>query len=301
MEWLYGFCPWCAREWYLLFFSECVPFECLCGFHCYQFVLFGVELIMMGFHGCCLRALGLLLWWVSEGTLDLAFVCECWFLRVRRFMIYCYCVYCLLRWLSLQGWFWRGFVDVCSWRIRSGWANVVRFLSVWWMCCLLMDFIGFMFSMNAVVVWVHDAGFLGLFIMNVMWQSFCDYCEQCMESCLSGIVKWDDARSWIICCAKRRGLTGNGRIVMFAFSMVSFMSAGDVIMNAWDDSTRRSYLYVRDDDEDCDDILWIELLMMFTVRRLGISMSRVKGIFHVVMIAFITEIQEQPDNRGGLA
>ena len=39
--------------------------------------------------------------------------------------------------------------------------------------------------------------------------------------------------------------------------------------------------------------------MMFTVRRLGISMSRVKGIFHVVMIAFITEIQEQPDNRGG--
>ena len=251
MEWLYGFCPWCAREWCLLFFSECVPFECLCGFHCYQFVLFGVELIMMGFHGWCLRALGLLLWWVSEGALDLAFVCECWFLRVRRFMIYCYCVYCLLRWLSLQGWFGRGFVDVCSWRIRSGWANVVRFLSMV-NVLLMMDFIGFMCSMNAVIVWVHDAGFLGLFIMNVMWKSFCDYCEQWVESCLSGIVRWNGARSWIICCARRRGLTGNGRIdrfVMFAFSMVSCMSAGgDVIMNTWDDSMLRSYLYVRDDE-----------------------------------------------------
>ena len=163
MEWLYGFCPWCAREWYLLFFSECVPFECLCGFHCYQFVLFGVELIMMGFHGCCLRALGLLLWWVSEGALDLAFVCECWFLRVRRFMIYCYCVYCLL------GWFGRGFVDVCSWRIRSGWANVVRFLSM--VNVLFMtDFIGFMCSSDCCcsVLWMWCGNHF-VIIVNSVW------------------------------------------------------------------------------------------------------------------------------------
>lgn len=27
-------------------------------------------------------------------------------------------------------------------------------------------------------------GFLGLFIMNVMWQSFCDCCEQCGILCV---------------------------------------------------------------------------------------------------------------------
>lgn len=186
---------------------------------------------MMGFHGCCLRALGLLLWWVSEGALDLAFVCECWF------MIYCYCVYCLLRWLSLQGWcddseevllMFSLFV-----KIRSGWANYIRVLSVWWMCCLLTVFIGFMCSMNAVVVcefMMRD------FLVCSLW-TWCGnhsvIVVSSVESCLSGIVKWNDARSWIICCAKRRGLTGNGRIVRFAFSMVSCLSAGAVCSCWW--------------------------------------------------------------------
>lgn len=35
-----------------------------------------------------------------------------------------------------------------------------------------------------IMVFVHDAGFLGLFIMNVMWQSFCDCCEQCGILCV---------------------------------------------------------------------------------------------------------------------
>lgn len=150
MEWLYGFCPWCSREWYLLFFSECVPFECLCGFHCYQFVLFGVELIMMGFHGCCFRALGLLLWWVSEWALYLAFICECWFLRVRRFMIYCYCVYCLLRWLSLQGWC-DDSEEVLLMFVHDGFVQGERMscgFSVWWMCC------SWRFSLVSCVQWM---------------------------------------------------------------------------------------------------------------------------------------------------
>lgn len=159
--------------------SECVPSECLCGFHCYRFVVFGVELIMRGFHGCCLWALGLLLWWVSEGALDmLAFVCECWFMIWLLLSVLSFKMIITARMIRKR-FCWCLFV-----RIRSGWANYIRFLSVWWMCCLLMDFIGFMFSMNAVVVWVHDAGFLGLFIMNVMWQSFCDCCEQCGILCV---------------------------------------------------------------------------------------------------------------------
>lgn len=39
--------------------------------------------------------------------------------------------------------------------------------------------------------------------------------------------------------------------------------------------------------------------MMFTARSPGISMPRVCRN-ECAMIAFITEIQEQPDNRGGL-
>lgn len=116
--------------------------------------IFGFSLLSVCW--CCLWALGLLLWWVSEGVLVmLAFVCECWFM-IYCYWIYCYCVYCLLRWLSLQGWcddseevllMFSLFV-----KIRSGWANYIRVLSVWWMCCLLTVFIGFMCSMNAVVV-----------------------------------------------------------------------------------------------------------------------------------------------------
>lgn len=140
-------------------------------------------------------------------------------------------------------------------RIRSGWANVVRFLSVV-NVLLMMVFIDFMCSMNAVVVcefMMRD------FLVCSLWTWCGNHSVIVVSSVESCVFSWDcknDARSWIICCAKRRGLTGNGRIsrfVMFAFSMD--MSAGDVIMNAWDDSTLRSYLYVRDDDEDCDDIL----------------------------------------------
>lgn len=159
-----------------MFLSECVPSECLCGFHCYRFVVFGVELIMRGFHGCCLWALGLLLWWVSEGALDmLAFVCECWFM-----------IWLLLRVLSFKMIITEDDSEEVLFSLFVRIPFRVRFLSVWWMCCLLMDFIGFMCSMNAV--WVHDAGFLGLFIMNVMWQSFCDCCEQSVESC---VFSWD--------------------------------------------------------------------------------------------------------------
>lgn len=207
---------------------------------------------MRGFHGCCLWALGLLLWWVSEGALDmLAFVCECWFMiwllwRVLSFKMIiteddseevlfslfvripfrvseCRAVsQCMMNVLLIDGFHWFHVFNECCCSVSS-WCGISWF--VHYECDV------------AIILW----------LLWAVWNPVCFH----------GIVRWNDARSWIICCAKRRGLTGNGRIarfVMFAFSMVSFMSAGDVIMNAWDDSMLRSYLYVRD-DEDCDDIL----------------------------------------------
>lgn len=225
---------------------------------------------MMGFHGCCLWALGLLLWWVSEGALDiLAFVCECWFM-----------IWLLLRVLSFKmiitaRMVRKRFCLACSWEFVQGERMSCGF-SVWWMCCLLMDFIGFMCSMNAVVVcefMMRD------FLVCSLWMWCGNHSVIVVSSVESCVFSWDcknGARSWIICCAKRRGLTGNGRIdrcrhVRF-FSMVSCMSviSVDVIMNAWDDSTLRSY-------HACTGwgfamISCIELLMMFTACRPGIPM-----------------------------
>lgn len=61
-------------------------------------------------------------------------------------------------------------------RIRSGWANVVRFLSMM-NVLLMMVFIGFMCSMNAVVVcsWCGFSWFV---------HYECDYCEQCGILCV---------------------------------------------------------------------------------------------------------------------
>lgn len=60
----------------------------------------------------------------------------------------------------------------------------MRFLSM--MNVLLID--GFhwfhVFNECCCSVGVHDAGFLGLFIMNVMRQSFCDCCKQCGILCV---------------------------------------------------------------------------------------------------------------------
>lgn len=161
---------------------------------------------MMGFHGCCLWVLGLLLWWVSEGALDiLAFVCECWFM-----------IWLLLRVLSFKmiitaRMIRKRFCLACSWEFVQGERMSCGF-SVWWMCCLLMDFIGFMCSMNAVVVcefMMRD------FLVYSLWMWCGNHSVIVVSSVESCVFSWDcksGARSWIICCAKRRGLTGNGRI-----------------------------------------------------------------------------------------
>lgn len=249
---------------------------------------------MMGFHGCCLWALGLLLWWVSEGALDmLAFVCECWFM-----------IWLLLRVLSFKmiitaRMIRKRFCLACSWEFVQGERMSCGF-SVWWMCCLLMDFIGFMCSMNAVVVcefMMRD------FLVCSLWMWCGNHSVIVVSSVESCVFSWDcknGARSWIICCAKRRGLTGNGRIDRCRH--VRFIRWFPACrwyrwMLSWmHEMTPHSghIMHVRDED-----------LRWYPVSNCWWCSQSADPVFQCrvcrngwAMIAFITEIQEQTDNRG---
>ncbi len=226
---------------------------------------------------CCLWALGLLLWWVSEGVLVmLAFVCECWF------MIYCYCVYCLLRWLSLQGWC-DDSEEVLLMFVRENSFRVSE--------CRAVSQCGECIA--------HD-GFHWFHVFNecccsVLWMWCGNHSVIVVNSERNCKMERNDARSWIIW-----GLTGNDRIDRCRHCSL-FQWACRRWMSSWmHEMTPRSGHTCMYGMMRIAMISWIELLMMFSARRLGISMSRVKGIFHVVMIAFITEMQEQTDNRGSL-
>lgn len=136
---------------------------------------------------------------------------------------------------------------------------------------------------------------LWMWLLWTVWNPVCFY----------GIVRWNGARSWVICCAKRRGLTGNGRIVRFAFSMVSCLSAGGCyhecmrwlhvpvipVCTGWWWGLRWYPVNRIVDDVHSSQTLGISMLWHFPCRicyRNG-----------CVMIAFITEIQEPRPIIGG--
>lgn len=208
----------------------------------------------------------------------------CWHLYASAGLWFdCYCVYCLLRWLSLQGWCDDSeevllmFVRENSFRVSE-----CRAVSQCMMNVLLID--GFH--------WFHV---FNECCCSVLWMWCGNHSVIVVNSERNCKMERNDARSWIIW-----GLTGNDRIDRCRHCSL-FQWACRRWMSSWmHEMTPRSGHTCMYGMMRIAMISWIELLMMFSARRLGISMSRVKGIFHVVMIAFITEMQAQTDNRGSL-
>ena len=236
-------CSWMCSIWMFVWFS----LLSVC------FIRRGIEWDFMGV--VLFVSVGIIIVVSFRGSIGYAGICM-WglFFRMRRFMIYCYCVYCLLRWLSLQGWC-DDSEEVLLMFVRENSFRVSE--------CRAVSQCGECIA--------HD-GFHWFHVFNecccsVLWMWCGNHSVIVVNSERNCKMERNDARSWIIW-----GLTGNDRIDRCRHCSL-FQWACRRGMSSWmHEMTPRSGHTCMYGMMRIAMISWIELLMMFSARRLGIPM-----------------------------